>query len=806
MKAPISWLRDYVDIMLDVEELASLLALTGTEVERVTQVGVPGDEENLKRFVVGKVLECRRHPNADKLSVCTVDVGEEVPRSIVCGAPNIAAGQTVAVVLPGGTMPDGTRIREAKLRGVPSSGMILSEAELGFAAKSEGTMELPPDWRTGQLLAEYFAISDQVLEVEVTPNRPDCLSIRGLAREIAAITGTSFDENPAFPYPTGDRAAEDDIAIEVRDPDLCPRYAGRVIHGVTIADSPLWMKARICHAGMRPISNVVDVTNYVLWALGQPLHAFDLHTIRGRRIVVRRAYPGEELTTLDGEHRTLTEDMLVIADAERASVVAGVMGGLESEITDNTTDILLEGANFAAPSIMRTESALGLRSEASTRYEKGLDPEMIPLALDMACSLFAELCGGTVSHGTVDVRTSPRPRPVLGLRPSRVAHVLGVAVPATETADILRRLGCEVTTTGEEYSVTVPTFRADLEREIDLIEEVARVHGFENIPSTLPPRRSGWGGLTPVQAGMREIEDLLAGAGLFQVIPYSFADERWADRLRLEPDDQRRTTVRITNPLSGDQSTMRTMLLPGLLATAQSNTAVREEQVHIFEMGRVFRPGDDSLPDERTHIGLLVAGRWDEESWQKTDTPVDYYLAKGLVERLCAGLGCRLTYAIEPEPFLHPGKSAGIRDRDGRLIGWLGEVHPLVLQAYDLQSPVVAAELDAALLIAASPGSKAFQDLLVYPVVEQDLALVVDSSVPAASVVESLHRAGGELLTDAHVFDVYQGSQVGEGKKSLAVRLSFRAPDRTLSEAEVNTLREEMLVKLRAELGAALRV
>lgn len=806
MKAPLSWLRDYVEIDLDVGELASRLALTGTEVERVTEVGVPGDEENLKRFVVGKVLECGHHPDADKLSVCAVDVGEGAPRTIVCGAPNVGAGQTVAVVLPGGVMPDGTRIREAKLRGVPSAGMILSEAELGLAAKSEGTMELPAEWQAGRLLIEHFAISDQVLEVEVTPNRPDCLSIRGLAREIAAITGAAFDEEAAFTYPVGDRRVEDDIAIEVWDPDLCPRYAGRVIRGVTIADSPLWMKARISHAGMRPISNVVDVTNYVLWALGQPLHAFDLHTIRGRRIIVRRAYPGEELTTLDNEHRVLSENMLVIADAERASVVAGVMGGLESEITENTTDILLEGANFSGPSIMRTESVLGLRSEASTRYEKGLDPEMIPLAMDMACKLFSELCGGTVSAGTVDVRTPPRPKRVLGLRPARVEHVLGTSVPRPEMSAILTSLGCEVSASGEDYRVTVPTFRADLEREIDLIEEVARIHGLQNIPSTLPARRSGWGGLTPLQSRMRKVEDLLTGAGLFQVIPYSFVDESWADRLRLASDDRRRVMVRIANPLSSDQAAMRTMLLPGLLATAQSNAAVREERVHIFEMGRVFYPSDAPLPEERTHVGLLVSGDWDEESWLRSGISVDYYLGKGLVERLCVGLGCEVEYRPLPEPFLHPGKSAGIYDGQGRFVGWLGEVHPLVLQTYDLRPPVVAAELDVELLLAASAGPATFQDLLAYPVVEQDLALVVDAAVPAASVVDSLRRAAGELLKHVRVFDVYEGSQVGEGKKSLAVRLSFRAADRTLSEAEVNALRQSMLEKVGAEIGAQLRV
>jgi phenylalanyl-tRNA synthetase beta chain len=829
VKAPLSWLRDYVDIQMDAEELASRLAITGTEVERVSEAGVPGGAENLKCFVVGKVLECGRHPDADKLSVCTVVVGEAAPRTIVCGAPNVATGQTVAVVLPGGVLPGGTRIKEAKLRGVPSSGMILSEAELGLAAKSPGTMELPEEWQAGELLVDHFPITDLVLEVEVTPNRPDCLSIRGLAREIAAVTGAAFDEEIAFPHPLSDRRVEEDIAIEVRDPDLCPRYAGRVIRGVTIGESPLWMKARISHAGMRPINNVVDVTNYVLWALGQPLHAFDLHTIRGSRIVVRRAYPGEELITLDNERRVLTENMLVIADAEQASVVAGVMGGLESEITANTTDILLEGANFSGPSIMRTEAALGLRSEASTRYEKGLDPEIIPLALDMACKLFVELCGGAVSTGTVDVRTEPKPETVLKLRPARVERVLGKRVSGAEITAILARLGCSVDKLNDEYSVAVPSFRADLEREIDLIEEIARIHGLDEIPSTLPARREGWGGLTPEQARARKIEDLLVGAGLSQVITYSFGDEKWADRLRLAADDPRRAVVAIANPLSSDQAFMRTMLLPGLLATAQRNVAVREERVHIFELGRVFRPSDlrdagdraggagdvpgstdagklaGELPGECTHVGILVHGEWEPVSWLRADVAVDYYLAKGLVERLCAGLNRELQYAPAGESFLHPGKSAILQDSAGNPVGWLGEVHPLVLQTYDLQAPAVAVELDARVLLTPAGEAAGFRDLLAYPEVEQDLALVVDAGVPAAAVVEALRRSGGKLLEDVAVFDVYQGSQVSEGKKSLALHLSFRAPDRTLSEAEVNKLREKMVAAAQKELGAELR-
>ena len=805
MKAPLSWLLEYVPIALNAEELASCLALSGTEVERVTEAGVPGNAENLACFVVGKVLQCGRHPDADKLSVCQVDVGDGRPRTIVCGAPNVAAGQTVAVVLPGGVLPGGAVIKEANLRGISSAGMILSEAELEMAAKSAGIMVLPEEWKAGEQLSEHFAVSDSVLEVEVTPNRPDCLSVRGLAREIAAVTGAPFQEKLGYSHPWGERPIEADMSIEVLAPDLCPRYAGRVVRGVAVADSPLWLKARLSHAGLRPISNAVDVTNYVQWALGQPLHAFDLRTIRGGKIIVRRARRGETLTTLDGQARTLTEEMLVIADAERASVVAGVMGGLESEITDSTTDILLEGANFWGPSIMRTSATLGLRSEASTRYEKGLDPEMIDLALDLACSLFVELCGGTVSKGTIDVRVPPKERREVRLRGARIEHILGTPVPPDETASLLTRLGCKVSRAGGDFAVTVPSFRADLEREIDLIEEVARIHGLDRISATLPARKSGGGGLTKSQSAVRRIEDLLVGAGLVQVVSYSFGDDKWPDALRLKADDVRRQGVVITNPLSADQTVMRTMLLPGLLATAQRNLAVREERVPVFEVGRVYLSSGAELPNEPLRVGILIAGPWEGQSWLRSEIVTGYFLVKGLVERLSVGLHAPLQYARADHPFLHPGRSAEVHDSEGRSAGWIGEVHPLVAQAYDLRGPVACAELDVEMLLGASTEVVTFWDLLAYPAVEQDLALVVEAGIPAASVVDSVWRAGGKLLDQVSVFDLYEGAQVGAGKKSVALRLSFRAPDRTLAESEVNELRHQMVEKVSSELGAELR-
>ena len=790
MKAPLSWLQEYVPIELSVDDLASRLALTGTEVERVSLMGISPEGDNLGRFVVGKVLDRQRHPDADKLSVCIVDVGEPEPRVIVCGAPNVASGQTVAVVLPGGTMPNGMQIRDAKLRGVKSSGMIMSEAELGLAAKSEGITELPGDWQAGTPLSTYFPLSDWVLEVEVTPNRPDCLSVRGMAREIAAITQAAFDEDLRYPYPSVERAASDDIAIEVLDPDLCPRYAARVIRGVHIADSPLWLKARIVQAGMRPVNNVVDVTNYVLWALGQPLHAFDLQTIRGGRIIVRRAYPGEKITTLDNEDRVLTADMLVIADAERASVIAGIMGGLDSEVTDETTDILLEGANFSGPSIMRTSGALGLRSEASTRYEKGLDPEMIPQALDMACKLFVEVCGGEVSAGTVDVRTPPRPQTVLSLRSSQVERVLGLAVPADETAGILARLGCQVEGGAKELTVTVPGFRRDLEREIDLVEEIARVHGLEQIPSTLPARRVGRGGLDRRQGAAAQHRRPPGGS---RAGPGHHLQLRRREMGGPAAPSRRRRT-----PAGGDhlQPAERGPVADAPDAPSRSAGDGARQSSGARIRGAPLRSGPGLPPvviaaatradqDRRDPLGRRQAGLLAALRAARRLLPGQGLGgATGSRSRLPTPVHCRVG-TVPPS-----GKSALLHTSGGRFVGWVGEVHPLVVQEYDLRSPViVAAELDLDALLEASVSVPTFQDLLAYPVVEQDLALVVDAAVPASDLVAQLRAAGGDLLEDVAIFDVYEGAQVGEGKKSLALRLSFRAPDRTLNDAEVNELR-----------------
>jgi len=803
MRTPLSWLREYVDIDLSPEELATALALSGTEVERVLSEGVERDEEILARFVVGHVDRCEKHPNADRLSVCTVDVGEDHPRTIVCGAPNVAAGQKVAVSLPGAVLPGGMEIGETELRGVSSSGMILSEAELGFETESPGIMILPGSWSPGDRLHSRLPIADDVLEIEVTPNRADCLSVLGIAREVAAVTGEALKdvEEPQFSFSR--RQTKEEISVEVWNPELCPRYAARVIRGVKIGESPPWLKARLTWAGMRPINNVVDVTNYVMWSLGQPLHAFDLSTIRGRRVIARRAEDGEKIVTLDGVERTLTQEMLVIADAERASVIAGIMGSEDSEVTEGTEDLLLEAANFEPASILRTSWSLGLRSESSTRFEKGLDRNLIPQALDFACSLLAELCCGEVSNGTVDVSAGNVEPWEIRLRPRRVQDVAGKLIEEQEIVATLQSLGCSVSGGGEDLKVVIPTFRPDLEREIDLVEEVVRVHGLNRLPSTLPCRRAGRGGLTEDQRRVREIEDALRSCGLSEVITYTFGSRDWPDNLRLPAGDPRRDAVTLSNPLSSEQAAMRTTLLPGLLQSSAHNRSVREGSVHVYEVGDVFGLRDSEY-EESMHLGLLLSGPWGEESWLESRTPVDYFLGKGFVERVFGVLGLEADYLFTAEPFLHPGKSAVIRT-EGAAVGWLGEVHPEVLQIFGVDTVAVAAELDLGMLQGMVGESRVYEDLVNYPAVEQDIALVVDHALPSSDLVAAVRRCGGELLRGASVFDVYVGSQVPKDKKSLALRLVFRSGVRTLSESEVNGARDAMLERLSDELGAELR-
>jgi len=806
MKVPISWLKEYVSIDMPARELADRLALTGTEVEQVSTVGLPNADGNLDRFVVGRVKKKAAHPNADKLTLCEVEVGDGQVEQIVCGAKNFEEGDKTAVCLTGGVLPDGRKLDAAVIRGVESRGMMCSESELGLSSESAGIMILSEDAPVGTRLVDYIPVSDEVLELEITPNRPDCLSLYGIAREVAAITGAALAPEPfADVEARGEDNIEDLIDIEVDDSELCPRYGARLIAGVTVAPSPPWLKARIIAAGMRPVNNVVDITNYVMWTLGEPMHAFDLAKIAGPKLTARRAGKGEKIVTIDGDTRQLDESMLVIADAEKPAAVAGIMGGEGSEVSGATTDILLEAANFDGANVMKTEMALGLRSESSTRFEKGLDAEIVPKALAMASRMMVELCGGRLVPGQYDIyEQQPAPQ-AIHLREDRVTALLGIPVPGTEIEAILGRLGFECQREGADLHVTVPSFRADVEREVDLIEEIVRVFGYDLIPPTLPSDMRVLGGLSPYQSAERKIAAALTGAGVNEAIAYTFIAPDFADRLRLGDDDPRRQVIKLSNPLSVDQSVMRTLMLPGLLMTVASNLSMRNPDVNIFELGRTYHPDkSEKLAVENRTIGGCLCGSLRGASWLNANRDTDFFTGKGIVEAVFSSVKGR--FGVEPcdEPFLHPGKSAFIVV-DGQRAGYMGEVHPLVLQAFDIDKPVVAFEILEDALVASSAGIIIFEDLLTFPASFQDIAVVVDENTAAAEVISEVREAGAPLLRDAWVFDTYTGDQVGEGKKSIALGLEFRSPERTLTDEDVDGARGAIVKALGEKLGASLR-
>ena len=832
MRVPLDWLRDYVAWDRSVEELAELLSMSGSEVEGIDWVGAPHDAANLELFRVGRVLTKERHPNADKLWLCMVDVGAAGGgvHQIVCGAQNFAAGDTVAVSLAGATLENGLKLRKANLRGVESDGMMMSEQELGYEQASPGIVVLPADWRVGAPLADYLPVAEPVLEIEVTPNRPDCLSVYGVAREVAAAAGLPLAPPPVEEPPTSGASAADAIAVEIADPDLCARYGARIVRGLAVRESPPWLKARLTHAGMRPISNVVDVTNYVMLAVGQPLHAFDAAKIRGGKLIARRARAGEHLVTLDGIERALRPDNLVIADVERGLVIAGIFGAIDAEVDVQTSDLVLEAATFNGPNIMRTSKEVGWRSEASMRFEKGLDPWYVPLGLALASRLFCELCGGAVAPGAVDVwGQRPADPPRLCYRTDLADRLLGLRVEPAEQADILTRLDCAVepaagTAPGAEADllVTPPPFRRDLERPVDLVEEVGRIHGLANLPETLPLRGDAIGLLTADQQVRRRLADALTGAGLDEVVTWSFVAAEAAAPLGLPAGDRRATPIALANPMSVEQAVMRTSLLPGLLAVVAGNLAHQAERVTVFEQGRVYLPRvGRALPvpvsgpkqtcqphpvDEPEMLGIALCGPAGAESWAAAARPTDFFTLKGYVERLLAALEIGgATYERSTEPYLHPGKAARLL-LDGEVVGSFGLLRPDVAARCGVAGAEVwVADLAVAPLAARGLQTALFEDLLSYPAATQDLAIVLDADVPAATVLELVRRAGGKVLRDAVVFDVYEGDQVPPGKRSLAVRLVMRAADRTLTEKDIGSVRRKVLAVLERELAATLR-
>lgn len=812
MRVSLKWLSELVNVTLPVERLCDRLNMTGTKVEAILSLGTA-----LEGVVIGEVLTKIQHPQADKLSCCTVDIGSATPLTIVCGATNFAPGDKVPVATVGATLPTGVTIKQAKLRGVVSEGMMCSATELHVGGDASGLLILPPDAPVGAPFAEYYGLVDTVLELEITPNRPDCLSMVGIAREVSAITGEPFKIPESTPVESGEPMC-DLVSIEVTDPELCPRYAARVIRGVKVGPSPAWLVERVNAAGARSVNNVVDVTNYILYELGQPLHAFDMSKLSkddGKtKIIVRVAREGETLRTLDGRDRTLAPDTLVISDPSGPVALAGVMGGEATEVSNETVDILLESACFNTASISRTSRRLGLVSEASLRYERGVDPNLAVRAADRAAALITAVAGGTVAPGVVDAYPGKRPLTHLVLRPARVNALLGTSISPETMAELLTRISLEVSPAKENLEVVVPSFRPDLEREVDLIEEVARLYGLENIVSTRPGGRERVGRRTPSQRFVSQLGILLRAAGLDEHVGYSFGDRADLERLgwRLGPDE---TLVELINPMSEEQAVMRWSLVPSLLRAASHNQRHGVADVHLYEMGTVFiaHPGQKQ-PRELPMVGGVLSGSWNRPHWAVPTRSLDFFDGKGVIEAVMESLHITSwSLRAAEKPWLQPGKSAEIMFGKN-VAGWLGEVAEGVLDAYSVTGPVVMFEIAVGEIERAAAEVKLeYRDIPRFPAVSLDVALVVDEDVTSERVLQAIRAAGGALLESVRLFDVFRdpadassaARRLPQGKKSLAFSLMYRASDRTLSDEDVRPVHEKLLRKVCRAVNAEVR-
>ena len=799
MKIPLSWLREYVDIDLPPRDLAHRLTMSGNEVGEVEVIGGTWDD-----VYVGHVVSVDPHPNADRLQLATVSLGSE-EITVVCGAPNVAQGQRVAFARVGASLIDARSgetetLQAAKIRGVESAGMVCSERELGLGDDHTGIVVLPDDAPIGKLLAEYMG--DVIFDLEITPNRPDCLSVLGVAREVAALTGKTVKE-PDPSYAEEGEPIETLVSVEIADPALCPRYTASVVQGVKVGPSPQWMQERLLKAGQRPINNVVDVTNYVMLEYGQPLHAFDYYTMRDGKIIVRPARDQEPFVTLDEVPRQLRPPMLVIADAERPVALAGVMGGLNTEMTDDTTTVLLESANFDAINTRRTSQALRLRSESSARFDKGLQPELASLALRRATQLILQLAGGKACKGVMDAYPQPRERPAIPFTMSRLKKVLGIEVPLERVDEILTSLGFS---TGNQVdsglTVTVPYWRSDIAQEDDLVEEIARIIGYDNLPTAslstpIPPHQP------QADRELRErVKDIMVACGMQEVISYSLTSLMALEKTQAPGDGVQ--PLKLANPMSEEQEYLRTTLRSSILSTLAANQHHVREGIKLFEVGRAYIPRPADLPLEReTLVGVVMGPRW-SESWLASEESLDLFDAKGILDTFLSQL--HLQYSFEPteDPLFLPGRCAVIAV-GGSPLGVVGEVHTQTLERFQIDTaPVALFELDLAVLLQVLPsGPSQYRPLPRYPGAYRDLALVLNLDVPAARVQGIIER--NPLVARSILFDVYEGSGISPGMRSLAYRILFQLPDRTLVGEEVSQALGEILATLKQEVGASLR-
>ena len=801
MLVSLKWLKDYIDLELSAEELADRLTMAGLEVDEIQTLA-----PKFSGVVAAKILSVRPHPNADKLSLCDVTDGAET-YPIVCGAKNIHAGDVVPLAKTGAVIPGGYTIKSTTLRGEKSEGMLCSEAELEIGDDASGILQLPADMALGRPLQEALDLGDTVLDIGITPNRSDCLSMIGIAREVAALTGKKMK----MPDVRILESAQDVSllsSVTIEDADLCPRYTARLIQNVTIGGTPVWMKTRLEAAGLRAINNVVDVTNFVMLEMGQPLHAFDFRFLEEGRIVVRKSKPGEEFISLDEKSRLLPENTLLICDGKKPVAIAGIMGGLNSEVKEDTRTILLESAYFNPASIRRSSRILGMPTDAAFRFERGIDPEGVVRALDRAAQLIAELSGGEVCRNYLDEYPAKiKAVDNIPLRMDRVRQVIGAGVPAREAVRILKSIGMALRREGKgAYRVTPPSFRVDIEREIDLIEEIARLYGYHLVPSTLPSVSVSETETIPRLALEERVRRLLTGSGYSEIINYSFSSPDSAEALGLSPEDERRRFVVIKNPLTEDQSIMRTTLVYGLLETLKKNLRNASFNLKLFEIGRTFfKRHDGELPEERNILAALAAGKVSDDLWG-SKVSVDFYDLKGSLENIFQDLkmdSCRCRTET-PEPFLHPGQSCGVYMGDVR-IGFLGKAHPEVLKKMDIKSDAYLFEINLDLLGEQTGRRIRYRELSKFPAVQRDVAFVLPESMESEKMLEIVLSQHEDLLENVSIFDIYTGKGLEERTKSLGLRFSYRALDRTLTDAEINSIHNRIVQNTVQQTGAKIR-
>ncbi len=824
MKVPLRWLQEYVDIVLPPEQLAERLTLSGTMVEGITHIGTDWDD-----IFVAEIVRLEPHPNADHLQLATVNLSTR-EYTVVTGAFNIAVGDRVPFVSAGGRLPDGKVMEASPIRGILSQGMLLAEDELGLSEDHSGIYHLDAQTPVGAPLREV--LGDVVFEIDITPNRPDCLSILGIAREVAALTGRQL-RIPLVHLQEGGAAIDELVTVQVNDPECCPRYTLRAVMDVTVGPSPAWLAERIRAAGLRPINNVVDISNYVMLEWGQPLHTFDFQAVRERLVVVRHAQTGETLETLDGQQRQLQPDMLLIADAARAIGIAGIMGAANSEITPATSVVLIESANFTARNIRHTAQQLGLRTEASTRFEKGLPWELPPLALDRAAALIAEICGGTVLRGTIEVAEPAPPQRVIGLPETEIARLLGVHLNRKQIIASLESLGFAVASADHTgpLSVTIPFWRGDISESANLVGEVARMLGFDNIPTSFPEGAVAAAPPSHARHWEKAIRHFLLACGLTDLMTYSMISqdalsalfslegaeiELTPDRLATlvpHPQDVREhdasfDLLRLSNPLTSEQEILRPTLLPNLIKALGANLRHTQEGLAFFELARCYFPRANDLPYERLTLGIAMAGlRAPRIWWNDAPSEINFYDMKGILQELldhCGITGYHFEATIHP--VLHPGRSARVLTQDGQDLGYFGEVHPALTSSLDLGGGrSYLLELDGELLIRLSTKDRRVHAVSRFPVVKRDIAVIVPDRIAVAEIIAAVTVAGGDLLRETRVFDVYRGEPVPVGYKSVACALTLQALDRTLSDFEVDRVFKDISTRLSADIGGQVR-